>query len=111
MIDTSVQGKCKELSEAAVKADPTLTLVRGHYICPMWGARAHWWTTRTDGSIHDPTVNQFPTRGVGAEYVPFDGIVTCAECGKEFEEGAGVFDGNGHYGFCSTGCNMRFVGL
>jgi hypothetical protein len=49
------RGKCKEMSEAAVAADPTLTLVRGHYFCTLWGEQAHWWCKRQDGIIVDPT--------------------------------------------------------
>jgi len=30
------RGKCKEYCDAAVAADSTLTLVRGHYWCPVW---------------------------------------------------------------------------
>jgi hypothetical protein len=102
------RGKCKELSEAEVLKDPTLTLVRGHYECPIWGAQPHWWCVTTTGEIVDPSVKQFPFPGTGT-YVPFNGIVECAECGKEIEEDTAKFESN--YGFCSTKCNMRFVGL
>lgn len=104
------RGKCKELSEAAVAADPALTLVRGHYWCPVWGTREpHWWTVRSDGSIHDPTAQQFPSKGLGV-YEPFDGTVECAECGKALREEDAAFHGN--YAFCpDTSCAMRFVGL
>jgi hypothetical protein len=100
------RGRCREMSEALVKADPTLTLVRGHYVCPMWGRQQHWWCKRPNGEIVDPTVGQFPTRGVAAEYVEFDGRVDCGEEGHE-----GKFRIDGRYAFCSTECNMRFVGL
>jgi hypothetical protein len=103
------RGKCKEFCEAAVKVDPTLKMLRGFYHCPMWGKQAHWWTVRTDGTIHDPTVKQFPTKGVGAEYEEYDGIIECAECGMKKAEANCIIDGN--YGFCSTKCAMRFVGL
>lgn len=102
------RGKCKEFSEAAVAADPSLTLVRGHYFCPFWGEQPHWWTTKPDGTIVDPTALQFPSRGSG-EYIPFDGMVTCAQCGKEMKELDAWFDSS--YTFCSGTCNMRFVGL
>lgn len=103
------RGRCKEMSEAACAADDTLTLVRGHYFCPIWGSdEQHWWCTKPDGTIVDPTKDQFPSKGLG-EYTPFDGIVTCAECGKKVTEDAARFDSN--YAFCSLACNMRFVGL
>ena len=103
------RGKCLQFCEKAVAEDPTLTLVRGHYDCPMWGRQAHWWTVRPDGSIFDPTVKQFPTAGMAAEYIPFDGMVECSNCGKELKEEDASFDSR--YCFCSDACHMRFVGL
>lgn len=102
------RGRCKELSEAAVLADPTLTLVRGHYHCFAWGVQPHWWTVRPDGTIYDPSALQFPSKGWG-EYVPFDGTVTCEECGKVVKEADAVFESN--YALCSHRCLMRLVGL
>lgn len=103
------RGRCKELSEEACAADPSLTLVRGHYFCPMWNTEEpHWWTTRPDGTIHDPTREQFPSRGMGI-YTPFNGMVECANCGKEIaEEEASV---EGRYAFCCYRCHGRFVGV
>ena len=103
------RGRCKELSEAAVAADPSLTLVRGHYYCPIWNTEeAHWWTVRPDGSVFDPSARQFPSVGHGI-YTPFDGTVTCSECGKELPESEACFDSN--YVFCSGECHGRFVGV
>jgi len=102
------RGKCKELSEAAIKEDSTLKLVRGHYDCPFWGKQDHWWTVRPDGTIYDPSKNQFPSRGIG-EYIPFDGICYCAECGKEVEEQNASIEGR--YAFCSYYCHGKFVGV
>lgn len=105
---TQFRGKCKEMSEALVAADPSLKLVRGHYICPMWGEQAHWWTVRVDGSVNDPTAAQFPSGGLG-EYVPFDGFVECANCNATIEEGK-VRHSEGRYAFCSYRCHGLFVG-
>lgn len=103
------RGKCREMSEAACKEDPTLTLVRGHYYCPIWNSdEPHWWCVRPDGTIHDPTAAQFPSAGLGI-YTPFNGMVSCAECGKEVSEKQARFEGN--YAFCSGACLRRFVGL
>lgn len=102
------RGKCREMAEAAVAADPTLTLVRGHYLCPFWGEQQHWWTTRPDGTVFDPTARQFPSKGAGV-YVPFDGRVTCEECGKEMAEDEATIDG--HHVFCSYTCYGRHVGV
>lgn len=102
------RGKCMEMSKELCDADPTLTLVRGHYHCPYWGEQAHWWVKDKDGNIIDPTKNQFPSKGVG-EYLEFNGICHCANCDKEFKEEAGTAYGN--YIFCSDECIMRFVGV
>ena len=102
------RGKCKEYAEELVRKDPTLQLVRGHYICPIWGAQAHWWCVDLDGKIVDPTARQFPSKGLG-EYIPFDGRIYCEQCGKETtEEEAHI---NGNYACCSYSCAMRLVGL
>lgn len=103
------RGKCKELSEDACKTDPTLTLVRGYYYCPMWNTdEAHWWTIRMDGTIYDPSVKQFPSNGLGI-YTPFDGMITCEECGETVAEEDSVPMGN--YMTCSLLCAKRLVGL
>lgn len=102
------RGKCKEMSEAEVAADPSLKLVRGHYYCPFWGEQPHWWTVRPDGTINDPTKLQFPSKGNG-EYVEFDGNVSCSECGKEMKEEEAMSESN--YCFCSGECYGRFVGV
>lgn len=104
-----LRGKCKELSEDAVRKDPSLTLVRGYYYCPIWNREEqHWWTTRKNGSIYDPTMAQFPSRGMGT-YTPFDGQIACSECGRIIEECDSEFDGR--YAFCSTLCHGKFVGV
>lgn len=111
MVDyyTLYRGKCKEFCDKAIIKDPTLTLVRGHYYCPIWNSlEQHWWTIRSDGSIYDPTKLQFPSSGLG-EYIPFSGIYECSQCGKELKEEEAQFDSN--YVFCSYACHGRFVGL
>jgi hypothetical protein len=102
------RGKCKEMSEALAASDATLTLVRGYYHCPIWGEQAHWWTKKPDGTIIDPSKDQFPSRGIG-DYVEFDGTVECAECGKVIPEEEADIEGN--YAFCSYRCHGRFVGV
>lgn len=96
------------MSEALVKANPELILVRGHYHDPLWGEQAHWWTKDANGVINDPTARQFPSKGTG-EYVEFDGRIQCSECGEETTEEKARIESN--YAFCSIACNMRFVGL
>ena len=101
------RGKCKEMSEAIVASDAALELVRGHYLCPVWGEQAHWWVKKPDGTIIDPTKDQFPSKGCG-QYVEFDGNLECSNCGKPMkEEDADI---EGRYAFCSYECHGRFVG-
>lgn len=103
------RGKCRELSEAEIAKDSSLTLVRGHYFCPIWNSlEQHWWTVDKDGKINDPSRLQFPSKGFGI-YEPFDGNVECAECGKVVKEEDASIDGR--YTFCSYKCHGRFVGV
>ena len=103
------RGKCKEMSQAAIAADPSLTLVRGHYFCPMWNTdEPHWWTKRQDGTIYDPSAKQFPSAGHGI-YTPFSGMINCANCNKEIKEEDADIDGN--YAFCCYRCHGIFVGI
>ena len=102
------RGKCKEFAEKACEENPELTLVRGHYHCPIWGKQAHWWTVLPDGTIYDPTVKQFPSGGIG-DYVPFSGVIPCSNCGKEKPKDE--MDLQGNYAFCSYKCYGQFVGV
>ena len=102
------RGKCKEYVENAIKKNPSLTAVRGYYDCPLFGRQQHWWCIDVKGNIVDPTVKQFPSKGLG-EYIPYDGNITCDQCGKVVPESEAHFNGN--YAFCSYSCAMHFVGL
>lgn len=102
------RGKCKEMCLELLEKDPTLTLVRGHYWDAFWGEQPHWWLTNTKGEIVDPTKDQFPTKGAG-DYIPFNGMVKCSECGKEGKEED--FDHAYNYSFCSYECHGKFVGV
>lgn len=102
------RGKCKEMSESLVSKNPELRLVRGFYICPVWGEEQHWWTEKPDGTIVDPTCKQFPSKGNG-EYVEFDGICNCEICGKEVKENEAIIMGS--YPCCSSNCARMLVGV
>lgn len=102
------RGKCKEMSEALVAQDPTLRLVRGYYYDYDWGRQQHWWCEKPDGTVVDPTKDQFPSRGLGI-YEEFDGTVECEECGRVVQEGDAVMCGN--YPCCSDICACRLVGV
>jgi hypothetical protein len=103
------RGRCKELAEAEIAKDPTLTLVRGHYECPIWGLQQHWWTIRPDGTVFDPSARQFPSGGMGL-YLPFDGTLSCANCGQDITEDD-AWRLEGRYGYCSYTCYGQFVGV
>lgn len=101
------RGKCKEMSEAACAADPSLALVRGHYYCPMWNVEEpHWWCIKPDGTIVDPTARQFPSGGMGI-YTPLGDSVPCAECGKDIQVDDVIEAGS--YAVCSGECYGRLV--
>lgn len=103
------RGKCKEYSQELVDNDPSLTLVRGYYFCPIWrNEEPHWWVKDANGNIIDPTKAQFPSNGYGI-YEEFDGYVNCSNCGKELKEDEASFESN--YCFCSYSCHGQFVGV
>ena len=106
------RGKCKEACEALQKVIPELELVRGHYFDCVWNSNeAHWWLVDSDGNIVDPTANQFPTKGKMTDmYVPFNGIISCEQCGKSTKEEDAIIMGNGHYAVCSNSCAQKLVG-
>jgi hypothetical protein len=103
------RGKCKEYVDKLVAENPKLVAVRGYYHCPIWGKQAHWWCKDEEGNIIDPTVKQFPTKGVCASYEEYNGMVECAECGKVLREEEARFESN--YAFCSYRCHGKFVGV
>lgn len=105
------RGKCKETCESLVVENPDYRLVRGYYMCPVWGKQAHWWLKDEDGGIIDPTVKQFPTAGIGADYIEFDGYCECDECGKHFHEDDPGVSFAGRFPVCSDRCHLRLIGL
>jgi len=79
-------GLCAAITATMAEEFPELRRVRGHYHCPMWGRRAHWWLVAPDGRVVDPTVAQFPSRGTG-EYEPWpegapEPTGKCLNCGE-----------------------------
>lgn len=106
-VDNNCLGQCAEVTEAMQKAFPELTRVRGHFMCLVWGPRAHWWLVDPDGEIVDPTVAQFPTAGLAAPsaYEPWDESEPeptgmCPNCGGY------CYDG---YDLCSDECERAYI--
>lgn len=104
------RGKCKEYCEQVLTERPDLTLVRGWYYEPLWDREEqHWWLKDPDGNIIDLTCLQFPSGGMKEFYREFDGILNCSQCDKEITEETALFHSG--YCFCSSLCNMRFIGI
>lgn len=64
---------------------------------------------KVDGTVVDPSVKQFPTAGVGAEYVEFDGTIDCEHCGKGVPEND-IYRVDQH-AYCSDACYARDIGF
>lgn len=102
-------GNCKEYSEAMARAFPELKVTRGHYYCPTWGRREHWWLTDVQNEVVDPTMMQFPSMGTGkyeeweegakeptgkcincGDYCYGGSLACCPACSRKLEEYYGV---------------------
>lgn len=97
-------GTCAETTRQMAIVFPELQRVRGHYYCPIWGKREHWWLKTADNVIVDPTKTQFPSRGLG-EYV---------EWVEGTEEPTGVCPNCGEYCYdsryvCSDKCEREYA--
>lgn len=86
---TDAYAKCAEYTLTMQQVFPELIRVRGHYDCPIWGSREHWWLVDPDSEeIVDPTASQFPSKGVGKEwYTPHEEgsrepTGKCLNCGE-----------------------------
>ncbi len=58
-----VRGKCDEATREMVKTFPELRRACG-FVFVMWGRDEHWWCVAPDGSVVDPTAEQFGPVGV-----------------------------------------------
>lgn len=98
---TDPRGLCVMMTLKMVEAFPELRRVRGHYYCPMSGEQyTHWWLMAADGSIIDPTADQFLSCGAGVyeEYAGPEPTGKCLDCG------ALLF---GPLTFCDATCAYR----
>lgn len=82
-------GKCASVTLAMASAFPELRRARGFYHCDRWGRRQHWWCVAPDGTVVDPTAEQFPSMGLGEYDEVKDGeedripVGKCMNCGEE----------------------------
>jgi len=100
------RGKCEEEAKKLASIDQSLLVIKGWYICPIWGKQAHWWCKDSAGRIIDPTAKQFPSNGIG-EYVEYDGTIECEFCHAITTEGDCCIDG--HHVYCSYECYGKDV--
>lgn len=101
---SAAYGQCAAVTKRMLQAFPELSRVRGHYYCPAWGCREHWWLEDPDGVIVDPTARQFPSGGAGV-YEPWD---------ESQEEPTGVCPNCGDYIYgggevCSSNCWQEYA--
>ncbi len=97
-------GTCKETTERMQLAFPELERVRGHYYCPIWGEREHWWLVDSESQIIDPTKDQFPSKGQGVYTAWIEGTEEptgkCLNCGEYTYGDASSI--------CSERCDVEF---
>ena len=101
-----VRGRCAEATVEMIKAFPELRRACG-FVTVQWGRDQHWWCVAPDGSVVDPTAEQFGAMGVfeyeeidtsNPEHVARIPIAKCMECsGAVYEHSASVL-------FCSDEC-------
>jgi hypothetical protein len=111
--DGKLLGKCREAVEAMHAVFPELRIVRGHAPVMGWGLRGHWWLITPDGTIVDPTEEQFPGVMQYEEWRPGDAvrIGKCMECGDEIWADIESLDDGPppHETFCSDDCRRSFA--
>ena len=100
---TDPHGQCMEITERMAAAFPELRRVRGHYVCPYQGPRPHWWLITPDGTVLDPTKEQFVSQGCHGTYEPYEGPEPTGEC---LNCGALVY---GAETFCNSNCTSDFT--
>jgi hypothetical protein len=96
-------GKCAETTLEMQSIFPELKRIRGHYYCPFWGERTHWWLLDEE-EVVDPTKDQFPSKGLGV-YVPWiegspEPTGKCPNCGELVYNGLLL---------CSQSCHREYV--
>ena len=95
-------GKCHTIAKLMQSKFTELRMARGHYYCPIWGQREHWWLIDPQNKIVDPTAQQFPSKGTGA-YVQWKGpepTGKCPNCGQYVYNGDQI---------CSKKCELAFI--
>jgi hypothetical protein len=101
---------CQGRSKAMCEAFPELRRVRGIYHCLAGDRVQHWWCEAPDGTVVDPTAQQFLSQGDGryeelsdeyiADHFP---IGKCPNCGEH------IYKGDYSTSFCTKDCADSYV--
>lgn len=102
--DRFVRGECKDATSKMIEAFPELRIACG-FVHTTWGSDQHFWCVAPDGTIVDPTREQFPIVFQYEEIDPEkdrDRVPTgvCMDCGEP------VYLGKT---FCSDECEQATV--
>jgi hypothetical protein len=102
--DPSVAGWCQFAATKMAKQFPELRLARGWYGTPQRKS-AHWWCVAVDGTIVDPTGEQFKERGLFDRYIELDvNAIACTGCTSTVAESDPSFYVVADSPFCSKTC-------
>lgn len=99
--DRFVRGKCAAATKAMAEVFPELRRTCGFVAAP-WGDDQHWWCVAPDGTVVDPTAEQFPYVG-GYEEVDLANPHRRIPTGRCMHCAADVFYGDT---FCSLECSQ-----
>jgi hypothetical protein len=80
------RGACESLSSLMAQEFPELRQTAGYYYDSCWGPQQHWWCVAPDGTVVDPTSEQFPSKGRGTyEELSEDDrpVGCCMDCGSD----------------------------
>ncbi len=107
----STLGRCREASAKMHEAFPELRIVKGHVYC-QWGKRSHSWLQCDDGTVVDPTADQFGVILDYEEWNPGDEVRVgkCMECGENIWREVDTLSDPAHVErFCGTACENTFA--
>ena len=105
-------GKCHQAARIMQEAFPELRIVVGYVTAGSWGERDHAWLVAPDGSIVDPTAQQFQ-QGVSdyQEWKPGDpvNVGPCANCGEDIWIRARKLEDVTHPTVCGDACAALMI--
>lgn len=114
-------GACKSATTKMVADFPELKAVAGRVLSDTMLAQEHWWCVTQDGSVVDPTAEQFElfygTSADRLEYIPFEPgdyvrVGRCMYCGFDINAKVDVLDKPADVfstEFCNEDCYSDFA--